>query len=312
MNLVKDHFGTIHHNYLFTERNFEKILDRFPFMYDEPFWDYSGFPTYKVSEMARKYVTVVLSGDGGDEIFGGYASHLMGARMDLLRKTPKALRKILSRLPVKKNFDSAASLFLLKEAMALSLKKKKSFYAESLRDGAYKPEVYRKWTEDKLRYSLGKGGNSLAEGLRVYDLLFGTLQDNFLVKVDRASMQAPVEVRSPFLDYRFVEFAQRIPTKWKATPGKTKVLMREIIKGIVPGEIVNRGKQGFEPPLDKWIRRGKYEKYMKKRLPLLKSFSPELYGFYAGRVFRENGRFYSVYRIKLFLFLKWWDKWIAR
>jgi len=312
VNIVKNYFKTKHHHYFFKEKDFENILDTYSVMFDEPFADYSGFPTYKVSELARKYVTVVLSGDGGDEIFGGYTTHQMGARMDLLKKTPKLFRKLLSLTPARKNLNQKASLYLLKEAFKLSLKEKDKFYSQSILSESYKPEIYKKWTEKNLKYSLKKGGNKLSEGLRIYDLMFNTLQDNFLVKVDRASMQAPIEVRSPFLDYRFVEFGQTIPAEWKANPLKTKILMREIIKDIVPKEIINRNKQGFEPPLDKWILNEKYYYYMLKKIEILNFISPELYTFYADKCLREENKLYNIYRIKLFLFLKWWDEWILK
>jgi asparagine synthase (glutamine-hydrolysing) len=93
INLVKEYYKTKHHHYYFKEKDFENLIDKYSLMYDEPFADYSGFPTYKVSQIARKNVTVVLTGDGGDEIFGGYNIHLMGARMELLLKIPRILKK---------------------------------------------------------------------------------------------------------------------------------------------------------------------------------------------------------------------------
>ncbi len=233
----------------------------------------------------------------------------MGARLDILRKTPKILRKLGSKLPFRKNLNSATSLYLLKEAFELSIKEKKEFYSEAIKKESYKPEIYRKWTEEKLSYCLKKGGNKQGEALRIYDLLFNTLQDNFLVKVDRASMQAPVEVRSPFLDYRFIELGQKIPSEWKMNSRKTKILMREIIKDIVPKEILQRNKQGFEPPLDKWIQKEKYTKYMQKNLLILNEIDSELLSFYKEKVMKENNKYYNIYRIRLFLYLKWREKW---
>ncbi|MGV8163182.1 MAG: asparagine synthase (glutamine-hydrolyzing) [Candidatus Nanoarchaeia archaeon] len=310
INLVKNYFKTKHHHYYFKQKDFEKAISKFSYMYDEPHWDYSGFPMYKVSEMAGKKVKVVLSGDGGDEIFGGYAMHVMGARMELLRKTPKLLRLAASKIPVKKNLDSTASIYLLKEAMILSLKQKEKFYSDSLSTETYKPESYKLLMEQQLKYSLKKGGNNLSEALRIHDLMFNSLQNNFLTKVDRASMQVPIEVRSPFLDYRFVEFSQKIPTKWKTTPKETKVIMREIIKDAVPRQILYRGKQGFEPPLDKWILDKKYEKTLKKGLSTIEQIDKELADFYINKVFKENHKLYTTYKIKLFLFQSWWERWI--
>ena len=153
-------------------------------------------------------------------------------------------------------------------------------------------------------------GVPFLEALRIYDLLFNTLSDNFLVKVDRVAMANALEVRSPFVDYRFLEFSQRIPIEWKVDLFRTKKLMREIIKDIVPKEIVKRGKKGFTPPLDKWILNKKHERFLTKSNEILKDLNPLLYDFFKNKVFREDNRIYTNYKIKLFLFGKWFEKWI--
>ncbi|MBW9223468.1 asparagine synthase (glutamine-hydrolyzing) [Methanothermococcus sp. SCGC AD-155-E23] len=304
-------FKTNHHHYYFTEKDFLELIDKYSWVYDEPFGDYSGFPTYKVSELARRYVTVVLSGDGGDEVFGGYLTHVNGYRMDLIRKLPKILRVIGSKIPVKRNLSSLASLYLLKEAFKLSLEDPEDFYSKSLEGSAIRPEAYKKWTREKLRYCLKKGGNKLGEALRIFDLLYNTLADNFLVKVDRASMAHALEVRSPFLDYRFAEFSQRIPREWKVDLFKTKKLMREIIKDILPEKIVKRGKQGFTPPLEEWILKERYLKEIFEKVEILKEIDEYLYRFYREKVFKhKKERMYRIYLIRLFLFIRWWERWI--
>jgi asparagine synthase (glutamine-hydrolysing) len=310
INIVKNYFGTKHHHYYFKEKDFENLIDTYSFMYDEPFWDYSGFPTYKVSELAKKHVTVCLSGDGGDEIFGGYNTHVAGYRMDLIYKLPRFLRFIGSKIPARKNLNGFASAYLLKEAFKASLKDKKYFYATAISEDSIRPEVYKKITIQKLDYALKKGNNKLSEALRIYDLMSNSLQDNFLVKVDRASMMHALEVRSPFLDYRFVEFAQKIPSEWKQNSIKTKILMREIIKDIVPKEIVNRGKQGFSPPIDKWILQKKYSKDFKKYIEQIKSIDSDIYLFYKNKVFKNDNVLYTNYRIRLYLFGLWSKKWL--
>ncbi len=311
IKIVKDYFKTNHHHYYFKEKDFEGLIDKYAWIYDEPFGDYSGFPTYKVSEIAKKFVTVSLSGDGGDEIFGGYLSHLTGYRLDFIRKFPRILRMLGSKIPVKKNLNNAANLYLLKEAFKLSLLNPERLYAESVKNDAIRPEIYKKWTIEKLKYTLSKGGGKLGEAMRIFDLLFNTLSDNFLVKVDRASMANALEVRSPFLDYRFAEFSQRIPTNWKQDLFKTKKLMREIIKDILPEEIVNRGKQGFTPPLADWILKDKYLKKITMKLEVLKELDLDLYKFFKSRVFKNKEQsLYRNYLIRLFLLIKWWEKWI--
>lgn len=311
VNIVKDYFKTKHHHYYFKEKDFEELIGKYVNAYDEPFGDYSGFPTLKVSELAKKEVSVVLSGDGGDEIFGGYNMHKMGAQMELLRKVPVSLRKIGAKIPAKKNLNSLANLFLLKEAFKLSLKDKNVFYTESISEDKAPKGIFKEWSEEKMNVSLIKGKNNLAEALRIYDLLFNTLADNFLVKVDRASMNFGLEVRSPFLDYRLVEFSQKIPTKWKTTSSKTKVLMREIIEGVVPKEIINRGKQGFEPPLKEWLLKEEREELV-KGVELVSKLHPQI-GEFMKKVMseKEENNLHSIYKIRLFLLMKWSERWLS-
>ena len=316
IKIVGNHFKTNHHHYYFKEKDFEELIDKYIWVYDEPFGDYSGFPTYKVSELAKQFVTVVLSGDGGDEIFGGYLNHVNGYRMDLIRKFPKIFRILFSRLPIKKNLNGIANLYLLKEAFGLSLVNPEKFYAESIKENAIRPEIYKKWTIEKMKFCLSKGNNKLGEALRIFDLLFNTLSDNFLVKVDRASMANALEVRSPFLDYRFAEFSQKIPTKWKVDLFKTKKLMREIIKDILPNEIVNRGKQGFTPPLTDWILKRNYLNEIIEKAEVLKEVDNELYRYISTKItnkkYNKNNQdnLNISLLIRLFLFIKWWEKWI--
>lgn len=310
IKIVVNAFKTNHHHYYFKEKDFVELIDKYPWVYDEPFGDYSGFPTYKISEIAKKYVTVVLSGDGGDEIFGGYLIHLGGYRIDFIRKLPKILKVIGSKIPVKNKLNS---LYLLKEVCKASLEPPEHFLSKFLEDITIKPEVYKKWVYEKFKYCLKKGGNKLAEALRIFDLLYRTLADHYLVKVDRASMAHALEVRSPFLDYRFVEFSQKIPTKWKLDLFQTKKLMREIVKDILPKEILNRKKQGFTPPLEDWILKDRYLNEIFDKVEILKEIDEDIYKFYNEKVFKDkDNRIYKIYLIRLFLFIKWWERWINK
>jgi asparagine synthase (glutamine-hydrolysing) len=310
MSIVKDAFKTKHHHEYFDEEDFEKTTSIYPWIYDEPFGDYSGFPTYALSKLAKKYVTVSLSGDGGDEIFAGYNIHLLAWRLEFLRKLPKLVRLIGSKMPAKKNFEGFASLYLLKEAFRMSFEKPEKFFANALQENSLKSQVYNQWTEEKLKECLVKANGHFGEAMRLFDLVYNTLGDNFLMKVDRASMANALEVRSPFLDYRFIEYSQTIPSKWKTDLRITKKLMREIIKGIVPEPILKRKKQGFTPPLEKWITSQKYDKELEKALSIVKDLNPEIARFYEDKVLKENNRLYNNYRIRLYLFLLWWKKWI--
>ena len=311
INIVKEYFKTNHHHNYFKEEDFEKLVDKYCWVYDEPFGDYSGFPTYKVSEMAKQFVTVCLSGDGGDEVFGGYRFHLISRRIEYLRKIPLTIRKLIVNLL--ENINNK-NINLINEAIKLSLiNDNKQFYSKLFNGNFIITNNGKKWSEKKLNYCLNNSKNNLSESIRLYDLLYRTLSDNFLVKIDRVSMANGLEVRSPFLDYRFAEFTQKIPTKWKVDFFKTKKIMREIIKDILPSEVVNREKCGFEPPLDKWILNEKYRDVLGKGIALLEDIRLEqLVKFYKTKIFISDSKLYSIYKIRLFLFAKWWDRWIIQ
>ena len=309
--LAANTFATTHHAEYFDYKDFTNLLDTYNYCYDEPFADYSAYPTYKVSSIARKHVTVSLSGDGGDEIFGGYTRHVTGSQMDIIYKVPRFIRKIISMVPARKNLNTYISFYLLREACKLSLYPKEEFYARALGEEGIQSKTFKKWSIEKMRYCLKKSDNKLGEAMRLFDLLFGTLQDNYLVKVDRASMAHGLEVRSPFLDYRFVAFAQKIPTKHKQDIARTKKLMREIIKGSVPKKIVSRGKQGFTPPLSEWIVQDKYVRQTKSYMNILEKIElKQLHTFFSTKVFKRSNELYKLYAIRLFLFGQWYTEWI--
>jgi asparagine synthase (glutamine-hydrolysing) len=178
--------------------------------------------------------------------------HQVAAQMTLIRKLPKWSRKLLYTI-IPKTRNNLSLFSKLKEAMRVSLLPKEDFYAEIGGSTIYKPEGVKQWSREKLSHCLETSNGDFTQAIIDYDLIFNTLGDNFLVKTDRASMSCALEIRSPFLDYRFVEYSRKIPVKWKVSWRKTKILMREIIRDIVPEVIWRRGKQGFTPPLDQWI-----------------------------------------------------------
>ena len=267
--LMSDYLGTEHHHYYFTEKDFDKLIGDISFIYDEPFGDMSSFPTMKVSELAKKYVTVVLSGDGGDEVFGGYNIHSAAAKIEFFRKIPEPIRRFLYNSFNRLYFNYKSSLFLIgKEGFKISLMKNKDFYLNLFEKEKYLSKEAINWYSINFSKILKKY-KSLTESVIKFDLLNNTLSDNFLVKVDRASMANALEVRCPFLDYRFLEFSNRIPTRYKVDIFKTKKIFREIIKDRVPRKIINRGKRGFEPPIVKWLY-SDYKGFLEENLDNLK------------------------------------------
>ncbi|MBU0626542.1 asparagine synthase (glutamine-hydrolyzing), partial [Patescibacteria group bacterium] len=329
INIVKDILGTNHHHKYFTEKDFNDTIQDYASIYDEPFADYSGFPTYHVSKMAKGFVSVVLGGDGGDEVFGGYLIYQIGRKADSINRLPKPAKIIGAKIPIRllsKIRSNMAHYKLLRKMgiripvnyldrvrklSEISLNKPAEFFSKGnlITNMMYKPVTFRRWSQDKLDKCLNRKNPQFVEGIRVYDLLYNTLADKYLTKVDRASMANAVEVRSPFLDYRFAEFSQKIPARWKVSKVETKILMREIIKDILPEKIVQRGKQGFTPPLGEWIQKEVYQKYSSKILLRLKSINKQVYNFYQ-KLSRNEEKIPAIYKIRLFLFAAWFNRWI--
>ncbi len=310
IDIVRAYLGTNHHHAYFKREDFEEHVDDFVTMYDEPMADYSGFPTRLVSEHARKHVTVSLSGDGGDEVFGGYPAHVMGYQLDLLVRLPRFVRAVVAKLSLPSRLKRT-KLGTLVAACRASLSDPGNFLAGATLGKGIRTESARARMRKEYAYALERGGNSHAEAMRIYDALFNTLPNAFLVKVDRASMFHALEVRSPFLDYRFFEYAQRIPSKWKAGIKNTKILMRDIITDMLPAGIVYRNKQGFEPPIADWMLDGTYDATLSDGVRNLEKIVPEIASWYQERLTTRSADD-KTYLVRLFLFQKWYEKWVAR
>jgi len=301
INILKKHFNTEHHHKYFIEKDFKTMLKDMFYYYDEPFSDYSMFPTRMLSKFAKEKLTVSLSGDGGDEIFGGYPRYKMAYQMELLRKIPKFMRKLLMAIPWPR----------LKEGLRLSLLPKEVFYSEA-RKNYYKPKITKKILSEKLTKCLKKTGGNLVEAVRLMDIEFYTLSDNFLAKVDRASMINALEVRCPFMDYRLIEYSMKLPTNYKISLFGEKTFFRKIISKILPDEIINKKKQGFTPPIGEWMKREEYKKSLKKILNKLHReniLSKEWFNFYLEEILPKDSLVANNYKIRLFLFYKWCDYW---
>jgi asparagine synthase (glutamine-hydrolysing) len=311
MEIVRKALHTKHHHMYFKEDSFHKLVDRISYYYDEPFCDTSMFPTYEVSRLAREHVTVSLSGDGGDEIFGGYETHRVASIVESLRRLPKGLRKMLySAIP---DINIYSPMGKIKEALRLSIAKPEDFYADMGVSIAYKSEAYRKWSSDNMKKMLELSNDDFVEAVIKYDLFYNSIPDNFLVKVDRASMAHALEARCPFLDYRFIEYSSTIPVKWKVSPFRTKILMREVIKEMLPKKIVNRGKKGFAPPIREWISKPRYSAQVSKSVEFFyknKIIDESWYDFYKNKVMLQDNQAYRNYRIRMLILWKWWQQWM--
>jgi asparagine synthase (glutamine-hydrolysing) len=256
--LVADRYGTDHHE-LVLRPDAAELLPRLAEIFDEPLADSSALPTYLVSELASRHVKVALSGEGGDELFGGYYTYVADLLAPRLGPLAAALRPLVDRLPSsseKASFDYKAKRFARGAGLGPLERHHawKEIFSPDARGalrgdaaGGFDPlEVYRR------RFEETEGAELLA---RMQDLDLGIyLVDDLLVKTDRASMAHSLETRVPFLDTVVAELALALPTQMKVRGFSKKRLLRRAAAPLLPRQIVRGKKQGFSIPAAAWLR----------------------------------------------------------
>jgi asparagine synthase (glutamine-hydrolysing) len=266
--LVAERYGTEHHE-LLVRPELELLLRALAEAFDEPFADSSALPTYLVSQLAAEHVKVALSGEGGDELFGGYYTYQADLMADRLAPLARLARPLVEALPAstrKASLDYKAKRFV-RAAHLPPLERhhgwKEIFSADARaeltgRRTAFDPvDVYR------ARYAETAGAPQLA---RLQDVDFGVyLVDDLLVKTDRASMAHSLEARVPFLDPLVTNLAFALPTRLKVRGLAKKVLLRKAVEPLVPAEVVHGRKRGFSIPAAAWLR-GELEPFARETL----------------------------------------------
>jgi asparagine synthase (glutamine-hydrolysing) len=274
---VAAHLGTVHTELYVESQTAREIIPLLPRMYDEPFADSSQIPTHLVAQLARRQVTVALSGDGGDELFGGYNRHVWGGRLQSrLANVPDAVRQATSALLgtlSPKRADAIARLVqpllperfnvrragdqLAKLARIIGAKSSEELYRRlcSIDDDPSMTILGGEERESWSSHEMG-GLNATLDPLDRMTLAdsLSYLTDDVLQKVDRAAMAVALETRVPFLDKDVVEFAAKVPTAMKIRDGRGKWLVRQVLYRHVPRQLVDRPKTGFSIPLDAWLR----------------------------------------------------------
>jgi asparagine synthase (glutamine-hydrolysing) len=273
---IAEHLGTDHTELYVTPQEALNVVPLLPAMYDEPFADVSQIPTYLVSRLARQSVTVSLSGDGGDELFAGYGRYFLMKRVwNSMRPFPKPLRHVVSRMissvppkTIDKMYKFASPLVprnrrsfptgdkAHKLAGLLGAESQERIYIHALThwdnpsavvNGAVEPETVRRFVHEAQWLS------SMEEVMMLTDTVH-YLPDDILTKVDRASMAVSLEARVPILDHRVVEFAWRLPMRFKIRDGKGKWALRQVLYKYVSSAMIERPKMGFGVPIDSWLR----------------------------------------------------------
>jgi asparagine synthase (glutamine-hydrolysing) len=256
--LVAARFGTEHHERILGPEALDDLED-IAWHLDEPFGDSSAIPTYHVSRLAAEHVKVVLSGDGGDELFGGYDRYVVEGRERVFRHVPSAARRALRA--VADSFPkSMRGRRLLRHLLLPDAERyldATTLFAEEDRDRLLRPEIrallanHDPWRDERKRLASG-GGDWL--GMLQYLDVTGYLPLDILTKVDRMSMAHSLEARVPLLDHRLVELAATLPTHMKIRGRTTKYAFKRVLQGLVPDSILARPKRGFAVPLGRWFR----------------------------------------------------------
>jgi asparagine synthase (glutamine-hydrolysing) len=269
---VARHLGTDHTELYITPEEAVAVIPQLPALYDEPFGDSSQIPTFLVSQLARRSVTVSLSGDGGDELFGGYNRYIWTRK---LLRYPAPLRRMLAGALTTLSpscWDSiyAAVEYLLPAPLRMRMAGDKAHKLASVLSADSNAEVYQglisTWPNpDALVF----GSRDAASLSAAWDKLINFsapesrmmaldtltfLPDDILCKVDRAAMAVSLETRVPLLDHRVVEFAWSLPLNMKIRNGQGKWLLRQLLYKYVPKKLIDRPKMGFAVPLDAWLR----------------------------------------------------------
>ncbi|MBK9307117.1 MAG: asparagine synthase (glutamine-hydrolyzing) [Nitrospira sp.] len=273
---VAKHLGTHHTELYVAPEEAIAVIPRLPTLYDEPFADASQIPTFLVSQLARRDVTVCLSGDAGDELFAGYDTYLHGVRIwKLIGWWPRSLRLLSGRGLTA--LSSAPWEFLLRmvepicpkglrlQHQALRLKKLAELLPTDSVEAMYRGIITHWDVPDSVVIGSSEPPTAFTDRTQwgrisgvlrrmMYTDLITYLPDNILVKVDRASMGVGLEARVPLLDHRVAEFAWQLPVSMNVRDGRGKWILRQVLSRYVPPTLTERPKMGFAVPISAWLR----------------------------------------------------------
>ena len=256
---VAAHLGTAHTCEILAVDDLLELMPTFIQQYDEPFFDYSAFPVMAVSRLARRSVTVSLSGDGGDEAFGGYHYYRMMAGLEQAHRVPAALRKLAGAAL---QLSPGQRLRWLGRVLAADgAAPAYAFMRGVIKDASHLMQPSLLAATRPLSHLFAQRASKLPEDLSYAEIgmrldLAYTLPDDYLQKVDVGSMAFSLEARDPLLDHKIIEWAARLPLRWKLRAGTNKYLLRKLAYRHVPREILDRPKMGFGVPMAQWLRGG--------------------------------------------------------
>jgi asparagine synthase (glutamine-hydrolysing) len=254
---IAEHLGTDHTEYYVTPSEARDVIPRLPEMYDEPFADSSQIPTFLVSQLARKTVTVALSGDGGDELFGGYNRYFH------IQNRWRQINRIPCRRLIAKMLAMPGGLLsgrwrdrFLYRAKLLGMDVAGSLYQNANLHWSPDTDPVLNSSDARSTYwdqeAWLQTGNPIEEWMWLDSATY--LPDDILTKVDRASMAVSLEVRVPVIDHRVFELAWSLPFEWKVSGSSGKQILQDVLSRYVPRSLFDRPKMGFGVPIDDWLR----------------------------------------------------------
>lgn len=323
---VATHLGTEHHEHIFSISDCLNIIEKIGDSLDEPMADASIVPTYLLSHFTREHVTVALGGDGGDELFCGYDTFLAHRFGNMYQHVPLGIRRMLrigvECLPTSHRYMSWD--FKLKKAThdfegdpkyldqrwlgAFNHDERESLFARDVWDAVGKENEF----DDIDRYRAETDSREQFDVLgHVYERTY--MMDQVLVKVDRASMMHGLEVRAPFLDTRVVDLANRMPVSFKFKGLQRKYILKKLMGGKLPHDIIYRKKKGFGIPIGAWLRTDLRamagELLSRESVTNTNVFNPE----HIERLLRDHIEGRADNRKKLWtlmVFMMWWNRWV--
>ena len=329
---VADHLGTQHTELYLSDQEARDVIPGLPEIFDEPFGDSSQIPTFLVSQMARREVTVCLSGDAGDELFGGYTRYIHGpSQYNQFNRLPAVFRKIGASALQSLSPESWDTLYKIVKPMlpnryqVLHFGEKLQKLARAVR-AAGCPEAFYK----RLTFQIASADHLLNQPEKFQELklswkpewdvltnmmvqdVIGYLPGDILTKVDRASMGVSLESRVPFLDPDLFRFAWSLPVGFKIHQGKGKWILRQLLKKYVPEKYFERPKSGFAIPIAEWLR-GPLKTWAEDLLPLQQKDHDLINGESVKRLWQEHQtgtRNHNAVLWNLLMFRAWENRWM--
>ena len=273
---ISNYLNTDHTEFYFESKDALKIIPNLSYIYDEPFADSSQIPTTLISNIISKKVKVCLSGDGGDELFGGYNRYIWAKKFfSIFRFIPLNFRMPLSRILLKIGVSNINLFYKIINLLFLNIFQIKNSTMKIIKIISILQSIDEKDLYNKLITQLEDNvtnyskpyentnilnnnfweNNNMQYEQKIMNLDMQTyLPDDILVKVDRAAMSSSLETRIPFLDKRIIQFAMELPLDTKIKDNKGKVILRNILNNLIPSKLFDRPKQGFGIPLGSWLR----------------------------------------------------------